>query len=372
MRILYTAVFLLLTISIYGQNSTLLQNVNVRAKELKHSLNKTGDSLVLEGERTIYKVEIFNKDFEQSLVVKDSKVTIPLNNIPVGRFVVEAVLPDRLIVITLVRNEALSPAINIPNPRRKTSLFGDSPSKIVIAESIPEKEEVESKVAVINNKLDLSDKKIVETDETLAVTNETIVLANKKNSLFNKEGTTTDNTVAVNDETVVVPKKKSLFDKKETATENTLAVTDRRTVVATDKKTEVIDTEPTIIITEVTVIDINNNNNNEKLKTSKNALGNAGRRIAVSYWIVYETNNRHSSGREMRFGDKALVEKMIEHNNLDRRTKAGKFNELTIWEIYDVSKFLKYKMKHPDGFSTEADCFNTVPFYKTGNDSLTP
>jgi len=61
MRILYTIVFLLLTTSIYGQKSTLLQNINVRAKELKHSLNKTGDSLILEGERTIYKVEIFNK-----------------------------------------------------------------------------------------------------------------------------------------------------------------------------------------------------------------------------------------------------------------------------------------------------------------------
>ena len=74
----------------------------------------------------------------------------------------------------------------------------------------------------------------------------------------------------------------------------------------------------------------------------------------------------------MRFGDKALVEKMINHNNLDRRTKAGKFNVLTVWEIYDVSKFLKHKMKNPNGFNSEADCFNSVPFYKTDNGSLNP
>ena len=64
MRKLYTIVFLLLTMLSYCQKSTLLQNVNIRAKELKHSLNKTGDSLILEAERTIYRVEIFNRDFE--------------------------------------------------------------------------------------------------------------------------------------------------------------------------------------------------------------------------------------------------------------------------------------------------------------------
>lgn len=372
MRILYAAVFLLLTTSVYSQKSTLLQNVNVRAKELKHSLNKTGDSLILEGKRTIYKVEIFNNDYEQSLIVKDSKVIIPLNNVPVGRFVVEAALPDRLIVITLLRNEALSP-INEPNPRKNTSLFGrDITSKPIIAESNPKKEGAETSVAVIDNELKLSDKKEVMTDETLVVTNGPVVVASKKETLFDKKETTTENTIASTDETEVeTSKKKSLFDKKETAINKTIVITNKKET-ATDKKNAVIDTKPTVIEAEVTVIDINNNINNEKLKMSKNTIENAGRRVAVSYWIVYKTNNRHSSGREMRFGDQKLVDKMISHINLDRRTKAGRFNELTVWEIYDVSKFLKYKMKNSNNFSTEADCFNIVPVVNIKNESLTP
>ena len=345
MRILYTAIFLFLTVSLYGQKSTLLQNVNVRAKELKHSLNKTGDSLILEGKRTIYKVEIFNNNYEESLIVKDSKVTIPLNNVPVGRFVVEAALPDRLIVITLLRNEAISPAINVPKQRRNTSLFGDTPTtKVAIAKPNLKKNGVESKVAVVNNELNPSDKIAVGTDKKIASNDVPEVMTKKKQSLFETTGSTTDNTVAtVANETEII-----------------------------DIKPQVIDTELTLFDTESTVIEINRTVNNEKSKISKNIIENAGRRVVESYWIVYRTNNSHSSGREMRFGDQELVEKMISHNNLDRKTRTGKLNKLIIWEIYDVSKFLKYKMKNRNGFNSEADCFNSVPFYKTDNDSLQP
>ena len=119
------------------------------------------------------------------------------------------------------------------------------------------------------------------------------------------------------------------------------------------------------MVIDATVIDIKRKAVNKRSKTSGSSLDNSNSKVVQSYWIEYKTNNRHSSGRQMRFGDEALVDKMISHINLDRKTVAGKDNELIIWEIYDVSAFLKYKMKNPDNFSKHAECFNSVPYYKT-------
>ena len=71
-------VFMLLAIFTYGQKSTLLQNINFRAKELKHSLNKTGDSLILKSDKTIYSVEIFNQNFERIVEIGDKNAKISL------------------------------------------------------------------------------------------------------------------------------------------------------------------------------------------------------------------------------------------------------------------------------------------------------
>jgi len=51
----------------------LVQNVSFRATELKHYLNETEDSLILEGERTIYTVNIFIKDYDETIEVKIKK-----------------------------------------------------------------------------------------------------------------------------------------------------------------------------------------------------------------------------------------------------------------------------------------------------------
>lgn len=322
MKILHILVFLLLTSSVYGQKSTLIQNVNVRAKELKHSLNKTGDSLILEGERTIYKVVIFNKDYEQSLTVKDSKIIIPLNNIPVGRFVIEAAMPDRLIVITLLRNEAIRSAINKPQQRRKTSLFGDAPLKTVITKSTPKKEVIEPKVAVIN-----------------------------KVSGIDKKTNIVDNKVAVID--------------KQLSTTN-------KTVTMPDKKSSIIDDISRVNKTELTAIDKNKTVYNEKLTKVKNTLQNSGHRIVESYWIVYKTNNGHSSGKIMQFGNHQFVEKMISKINLDKRTKAGKSNELIIYEIYNVDQFVKFKSKKLNDLNSKEDFFNSNPYFITEKGAMNP
>jgi len=278
MRILFTIVFLLFTTFIYCQKSTLLQNVNFRAKELKHSLNKTEDSLILEGERTIYKVEIFNNDFEQSHIVKDSKIKIPLNNIPLGRFVVEAALPDRLIVITLLRNKPISLAINTPRQNRKVSLFGKAPSVPVKTIYTPKNKTIE-KIAVVG------DKKVKTINENVAETQKVIT------------------------------------------------------------------------------------NIDKELKISKTSLKNSDHKIVEAYWIVYKTNNGLSSGKEMRFGDQVLVDKMISNINLDKKIVSGKLNELTIWEVYDITQFLRYKIHSTIDLNSDSDSFNTKPYFKVENDS---
>ncbi|MDN3493830.1 hypothetical protein [Winogradskyella bathintestinalis] len=105
MKLLYTLVFVFLTTIVYGQKTTLFQNTNVRAKELKHDLTASGDSLIFKCERTIFEVAIFKDDFERIIKVRNNEAVIPVADLPVGKYIVEVLLRDKLIVITLLRNE---------------------------------------------------------------------------------------------------------------------------------------------------------------------------------------------------------------------------------------------------------------------------
>jgi len=105
MRLLYIIVFMLLTSLVYGQKSVLLKNRNLRAKELKHYLNESQDSIIFKGERTIYEIMIYNSDFERVIKVKTPDAKIIISDLPIGRYAVEAVLRDKLIIITLLRTE---------------------------------------------------------------------------------------------------------------------------------------------------------------------------------------------------------------------------------------------------------------------------
>jgi hypothetical protein len=285
MKLLYTSLFLLLTILSYGQKSTLFQNINFRAKELKHNLNKAGDSLILEGERTIFKVTIFNGGFEKIISVKDSKAKIPLNDIPVGRFVVEATLQDKLIVLTLLRNEYLTPTEPISVERKKTSLFETAPRLVVL------------------------DKK-----ESLGHNKEAGVNGEKAGISATK--------VAIVDETSATINKNKTIDERSTVA-NTLAT-------------------------------------------------NPARKEVKTYWIVYKTNKTAGAGTVKRFGDQAIVDRLISHINLDKRTIAGRQNELTVWEIYDVGKFVKYKMKKSNDLRSEAECYNSKPYFMVKNNTIAP
>lgn len=98
-----TLLILFSSVIISGQNITLLKNTNPKVKELKHSLNTSRDSLIMECEKTIYKVEIFNEDYEKIIIVEDFKSQIPLLDLPAGEFIVEAQLVDKIVVMKIIR-----------------------------------------------------------------------------------------------------------------------------------------------------------------------------------------------------------------------------------------------------------------------------
>ncbi len=135
MKFLYSFIFLFLTTLTYGQKSVLLQNTNTRAEELKHYLSHGQDSLILEGQRTIYEVMIYNANFERVIKVKKSDAKVIISDIPVGRYAVEVVLKDKLIVITLLRNEIIENTIythkimeTAPREVAETNMFGSDNS----------------------------------------------------------------------------------------------------------------------------------------------------------------------------------------------------------------------------------------------------
>ncbi|NNE30883.1 MAG: hypothetical protein HKN40_00795 [Winogradskyella sp.] len=241
-----TILLLLLTTLIYGQNSTLFQNINFRAAELKHQLNTSGDSLLLHGERRIEKVVIFNSDFEKTFEVKDHSSKIPLIDIPVGRYVAEVKVADKLIILTLLRHEDLKDIL---------------PQNKVVEQSHEELEET-----VINN--------------------------------------TVNTGISFQENQRVSPA-------------------------------------------------------NAKLKEPEE-------KIITGYWIIHEISNGHRSRKITRMGDKEVVDLMIAKNELDLRTKAGKFNTLTIWEVYDTGKFFRFKRLNANyAEETESDFFNVNPIYTT-------
>lgn len=97
-----TLLILFSTIFSHSQNITLVKNTNPKAKELKHNLNTAKDSLILSCENKIFKVEIFNEDYENIIIVDAHNIQISLKEIPVGKFVIETKLLDKIIVTDLI------------------------------------------------------------------------------------------------------------------------------------------------------------------------------------------------------------------------------------------------------------------------------
>lgn len=231
----YTLVFLFLTAFTFGQNSALIKNINFRAQELNHTLNKQGDSLLLSAERTIHGVSIFNAEFDKQFEVNKNKVSIPLKDIPLGRYTTEVKLNNKLIILTLLRIEP-----------------------ILVTSNLKETSKVES-----------------ETFESAQSLN---IAAGKR-----------------------------------------------------EEKTEL--------------------------------------KKVTGYWIVSKIKNGNSSRTIKRAGDLRVVEELIKQNKLDIQTRLGKFNQLTVWEVYDKKEFMKLKRLNPQYASVaSSEAFNISPYYNTEND----
>ncbi|WP_370392337.1 hypothetical protein [uncultured Winogradskyella sp.] len=231
MKIIFITTFLILTSTItYGQTNLLIKNVNLRAKELKHDLNASKDTLVLEASRTIHKLEIYNHSFSKHIEVENKMVNVPLNQLPLGKLIVEVVLKDKRIILTIIRQSE-----------------GDELTEIAEAESFID-------------------------------------------------------------------------------TENT--------------------TEPS------NVIDLSEREAPKPEKSVK------------SYWVEYIISNGNSSYKTLRFASKTLVDKMVAKNKLEVKSVKGKLNKLTIWEVYDTTRFLRFKRINPNFSSAvESPFFNTTPYY---------
>lgn len=117
-----TLLILFSTLINYGQNFTLLKNNNPKAKELKHNLNFTKDSLILGSETKILQVEIFNEDFEKMIKVENFETQISLNDIPEGKFVVETKLVDKIIILGLLRYDYINETVNISATTEKRNI----------------------------------------------------------------------------------------------------------------------------------------------------------------------------------------------------------------------------------------------------------
>ena len=89
------SICLAFTITIYGQNpvySTIAKNINPEAKSLRHDLNKAGDTLVLESDFILYKIEFIGNYDLKVFEIEGSKkqAKLDLSTVPVGEYTIAA------------------------------------------------------------------------------------------------------------------------------------------------------------------------------------------------------------------------------------------------------------------------------------------
>lgn len=68
--------------------ATIAKNVNVRAKSVKHYLNSTKDTLILESERKINYVYAINREYKKEIYdfIDAKKYKVPLTNLKSGKY----------------------------------------------------------------------------------------------------------------------------------------------------------------------------------------------------------------------------------------------------------------------------------------------
>lgn len=104
-------ILIISTFLAYGQSITFEKNVNYEAKSLLQSMNKAGDSLLLESKnKQISQIDILNDDFSKSIDVYSNKTKIDLKTLPVGNFVVLVKVDKKWIVMYLTKHKNVKTA----------------------------------------------------------------------------------------------------------------------------------------------------------------------------------------------------------------------------------------------------------------------
>ncbi len=86
------------------------------------------------------------------------------------------------------------------------------------------------------------------------------------------------------------------------------------------------------------------------------------------FWVKYEINNGSTSRKSMRLVNQKAVDKLILKHKLEIKTLKGKHNELTIWEIYNRTAFIKKQVNNPNYINvSNSDFFNVSPYYTSEN-----
>lgn len=205
--------------SLNAQISELQPNINSDAKELYHKLNSSQDSLILKSEYPIFRVEFTNTNFTKKFETYKKEVTLPIYDLPLGRYATAVFVNRKIIMLTLLR-------------------YKDYPTK---------------------NKVELTD----------------------SISKFSK---------------------------------------------------------PTTI---------------KRVKVTDSV-----KRIVEAYWVIEEVNARFGSWkRESLLRHKTVLHK-IKKNKYDIKSITGKYNRLTVYEVYNVRQFTRYN---------KSSGFNPTPYYKTSN-----
>ncbi|MCA0154315.1 hypothetical protein [Winogradskyella vincentii] len=282
----------------YGQKSSLIKNVNFRAKELKHDLNQDGDSLLLESKQTIYQVEIYNSFYEKKMSINRYKTKVAINDLPQGKYITEVVLSDRRIIMTLIRHEAVG----------ETMMLSDAPLKSISITSI-------------------------ETDnipQDMASYAEPIKIAESTQQPNESEA-----------EDLNFKNEEQLADIKNEETDIKINTTQ------TDNNIRGYNYSPSALL-------------NTRLKKPSE-------RSNKKYWIEIEINTGNSSYKTKKIVSGDLIADLISQNKAEIKTARGRNNKLTIWEVYDTSKFMKEQLLNRNyaSSSESSQYFNPVPYYQT-------
>ena len=89
------------------------------------------------------------------------------------------------------------------------------------------------------------------------------------------------------------------------------------------------------------------------------------------YWILEETINGNSSTKSMKLVEQSVAIKLISKNKLETKTKHGRFNTLTVWEVFNKERFMEEQIENPDYYKSYAShLFNVEPYYKTSDQRL--